>query len=84
MDETIEDMQKEAEEYADLHNEDCSCMMEDPDACDCEKMAQVHSLIKQAIGAENARWISLAKAHRTHCNPEGNKDITRMIGSKNR
>lgn len=74
----------QAEEYGDLHWEECSCMMEEPDACDCEEMQQIKSLITESTKAENARWTALAQAHRPYCSPEGNKNLTRMMGKVNR
>lgn len=84
MNETIEKMQREAQKYGYLHNEDCACMTEDPDECECDNLKMVNDIIKNAVEMENARWISLAKAHRPHCTPDGNKDLTRMMGNKNR
>lgn len=47
--ELIKKMRIEAEEYAELHNEDCSCLMEEPDACDCAKMGQIENIIKDTV-----------------------------------
>lgn len=73
MDETIKEMQRVAQEYGDLHGEECACMMEDPDTCECDEMKQINNIIKETVEAENARWVSLAKAHKPYCRPEGKK-----------
>jgi hypothetical protein len=83
-----EKWEEEIEEYGDLHGECCACMSEDPDECDCDEMKQIKQFIRKekekSKQEETERWIELAKAHRKHCTPEGNKDITRMMGNKNR
>lgn len=84
MKELIEKMKSDVEEYGDLHGEYCSCNMEDPDACDCEEMKQIKHIVETWVEKVNMYWVEMAKAHRNHCTPEGNKDITRMMGKKNR
>ncbi len=85
MNETIEKMIKEAQEYGDLHGEFCACMMEDPDNCDCDEMKQIANIIKETVEAENARWVEMCKEHQKLCSfSEGKKELTRMMGKKNR
>lgn len=77
-------MKQEVEEYGDLHNEHCLCMMEDPDACDCDEMKQIKHFAEYYMNKVNEYWIQMAEAHRPYCKPEGNKMLTRMMGKKNR
>jgi len=84
MNELIEQMKKEIEEYGDLHGENCLCMMEDPDECDCDEMKQIKQFTESWMKKVNDYWIEMAKAHRPHCSPEGNKMLTKMMGKKNR
>ena len=44
------------EEYADLHGENCSCMMEQPDECDCDEMEQIKGFINEIISKKDAEW----------------------------
>lgn len=41
--------QERLEEYGDLHGENCSCMMEDPDECDCDEMRQIKGFVQELI-----------------------------------
>ena len=84
MDTLIEKMKEDVEEYGELHNETCPCNMEDPDACDCDNMKQIKHLAEEHMQKVNEYWLKMCEAHRPYCTPEGNKDITRMLGKKNR
>lgn len=84
MKELLEQMDRDVEEYGQLHGEECPCNMEDPDACDCEEMKAIKSICTEHMKKVEAWWIEHLKAHRPYCNPEGNKDITRLLGKKNR
>ena len=82
MDELIQKMEEEIEEYGDLHGEHCSCCMEDPDECDCDEMKELKSFIEGWMNEVNKYWIKMAQAHRPHCSPAGNKMLTKMMGKK--
>ena len=84
MDKLIEEMEKNAEEYGYLHNEDCPANMEDPDACECDNLKMAKEIAREAMESVNKYWIEMCKAHSKHCTPEGRKDITRLVGKKNR
>lgn len=51
----IEEQQHLAQEYGALHNEDCPCMSEDPDWCNCENFKMVDQIIKDTILATEAK-----------------------------
>jgi len=77
---TIEHSHKQAQEYGDLHGDGCRAMDESGEACDCDEMKQIYSIIKEAVSLENARWVEAAKAHRVVCRtPEGKRNVTRMV-----
>jgi hypothetical protein len=78
----IEEMKDDAEEYGQLHNEECGVNRED--ICDCENMELIKSFGKEWMGKVNEWWVIHATAHRKHCSPEGNKILTRLMGKKNR
>jgi hypothetical protein len=84
MEELIKKMEEEIEEYAYLHGEGCSCMMESPDACDCEEMRQIKFFTKKWMEEVNKYWIKMADAHRPYCRPQGNKMLTKAMGKTNR
>lgn len=84
MKELIEQMYKDAEEMGDMHNEGCPCNMEDPDTCDCDNMKAIKYLAEKWMVKVNDYWIDMAKAHRPHCSPAGNKMLTAMMGKVNR
>lgn len=79
-----EKMGVDIEEYGSLHENLCACNMEDPDICDCEAMSIIKTFTQKWMEEVNKYWIEMAKAHRPHCTPEGNKILTRMMGKKNR
>jgi hypothetical protein len=84
----VEEMKKDAEEYGQYHDDDCPLMREDGadigDECECEMIRTLKSFAHEWMAKVNQRWCAYAEAHRKHCTPEGNKDITRMMGKKNR
>lgn len=82
MEDLIKKMSKDAEEYAALHGKNCSCMMESPDACDCEEMECIKEIARTAMESVNKYWVEMAKEHRKLCTPEGKKNITLMINRK--
>ena len=49
------------EEYGDLHGENCSCMMEDPDECDCDEMASIKDFVRKLIAQKDATINELSK-----------------------
>lgn len=61
MKELIEKMERDAEEYGYLHNEDCSCMMEDPDACDCDNLKIAKVIARKHMEAVNEWWVLMCK-----------------------
>ena len=76
----------EVEENAYLHNEDCSCMMEDPDACDCSNIEYVIGIFRKHTGtllheaiAEIERLRKLINTQAAHSNAwkvvEKNRDL---------
>ena len=84
MKELIEKMKIEVEEHGDAHGEFCPVNMEDPDECDCDEMKFLKHVIEEYMNKVNDYWVSMGEAHRKHCTPQGNKDLTRMMGKKNR
>lgn len=78
----IEKMEEDAEEYGQLHDEECGVNLED--ACDCENMRLIKSFGREWMAKVNEWWVFHATAHRKHCTPEGNKMLTRMMDKKNR
>ena len=74
----------DAEEDGDLHGENCSVNMEDPDECDCSEMEQIKHLLFTHMTKVNHFWCDMTEAHRKHCTPDGNKELTRFLGKKNR
>jgi len=82
--ELIEQMKEEIQEHGDMHGKNCSCNMENPDECNCEEMEFWGNQIEIYMNRMNDWWIKMAKAHRKHCSSDGNKDLTRMMGKKNR
>jgi hypothetical protein len=84
METLIEKMKIDAEDYGQYHGEFCPVNMEDPDECDCEEMKFVKQFTEEWMGKVNEWWVEMAKAHRPHCTPSGNKLLTAMMGKKNR
>lgn len=82
MKELIEKMEVDAEEYGQLHNEDCSVNQEDE--CDCENMKLIKAFGKEWMEKVNLHWYAMTEAHRPYCSPAGNKIITRILGKNNR
>lgn len=77
-------MKVDAQEMGDMHAIDCPCNWEDPDECDCDEMKAIESFGERWMGKVNEWWVCMAEAHRKHCTPEGNKELTRMMGKRNR
>ncbi len=73
----------ELEEYGDLHDEGCPCIMEEPDECDCD-MGGMKEFVQEKMREVDRWWIVNAEAHRKHCSPAGNKILTRLMGKQNR
>lgn len=44
----LDDVMEQLEEYGEYHEDGCQCMLEDPDACDCN-MHGLKPLISQAL-----------------------------------
>ena len=84
MKEMLETMEHDVEEFGYLHGENCSVNMESPDACDCDEMKDIKAFCAQWMDNVNTYWCEMTEAHRKYCTPEGNKDITRLLGKKNR
>lgn len=81
MNELIEQMEKELEEYGPLHSRSCGVMSEDD--CNCD-MNGMKPFVVEQMQKVNEWWCRMAEAHRPHCKPEGNKMLTNMMGKHNR
>ena len=75
-------MEKDAEEYGDLHNKDCATNW--GESCGCENLSLAKAIARDAMESVNKYWVDMCEAHRKHCTPEGRKDLTRLQGEKNR
>ena len=83
----IKEMEKEAEEYGQYHDNDCLAASENAsfgDKCECEIISELKKFAKEQMIKVNDKWFKLTEAHRPYCTPEGNKVITRILGKKNR
>lgn len=81
MEELLQKMLEEIEEYGELHEDNCSTLQEDE--CDCD-MKGMKPFVTSQMEKLNMWWVEMAQAHRKHCSPEGNKILTRMMGKNNR
>ena len=57
MKDLIKKQEEYLEEFAELHNQDCSCLMEDPDACDCDNMKQIKHIMDK-VRKETAEAVA--------------------------
>ena len=84
----IEEMEKDAEEYGQYHDDDCPLNREGGsdfgDVCECEKIKAIKTHAREWMAKVNEWWVHHATEHRKHCTPEGNKMLTKMMGKKNR
>jgi len=84
----VEEMNEQAEEYGQYHEEGCQVNWENgADAgyeCECEIISVLKNFAHEWMAKVNQRWCSYAEAHRPFCKPEGNKMLTRAMGKKNR
>jgi len=76
---------EELDEYGQLHSIGCEVNSEygadvgtEPADC-CENMRLIAGFVQEQINRENMRWVTLARAHRPYCRPEGSKMLTRAI-----
>lgn len=72
----IEEMEKDAEEYGFLHHQGCGVNIEED--CDCEEMVAMKSFGKEWMKKVNKMWVGFLQAHRKHCTPSGNKELTKI------
>lgn len=82
MNELITEMEKAVEEYGALHDEECTLLLGKP--CDCENVQIAKDIAHEWMDRTNQYWVEMCKAHRQYCSPEGRKELTRMMGKKNR
>ena len=71
----VAEMEKDIEEYGFLHHQGCGVNIEEE--CDCEEMKAIKSFTKEWMGKVNKMWVINLLAHRKHCTPAGNKELTK-------
>ena len=81
----IEEMEANAEEYGQYHDEDCQVNLEGGAdfgyECKCEKILAIKTYAREWMAKVNHMWVTNLQNHRKYCRPDGNKDLTR---TKNR
>jgi hypothetical protein len=76
----VEEMEKDAEEYGQLHNEDCGVNREDE--CDCENMQLIKAFSLEWMAKVNEKWVKMTRAHLPYCRPQGSEFLVRGYGGK--
>ena len=79
--ELIDTAIKDLEEYGYLHENTCNSFQEEECNCDMQGMKD---FVTQWMDNVNTFWCEMTEAHRKHCTPDGNKELTRFLGKKNR
>ena len=78
----VEEMEKDAEEYGQYHDDDCPLNREGGsdfgDICECEKIRAMKTLAREWMGKVNRMWVVNVQNHRKHCSPRGNKELTKI------
>ena len=78
----VEEMEKDAEEYGQYHDDDCPLNREGGsdfgDVCECEKIRALKTLAREWMGKVNRMWVANVQNHRKHCSPRGNKELTKI------
>lgn len=82
----VEAMKEEAEEYGQLHNEDCPLNREDGgdfgDRCGCETISILKQFALEWMAQVNKKWAENTKAHLPFCKSEGRKILIPLYGGK--
>lgn len=74
----VEKIEKDAEEYGQLHNEDCGVNREDE--CDCENMRLIKVFAREWMARVNEKWVKMTGAHLQYCTPQGRDFLNRGQG----
>ena len=78
----VEEMEKDAEEYGQYHDDDCPLNREGGsdfgDVCECEKIRALKTLAREWMGKVNRMWVVNVQNHRKYCSPRGNKELTKI------
>ena len=82
VDDIVKKARESLEEAGDMHSEGCPCNMESPDACDCDNMEFLEKEVRTALEALDKYWLFHLNAHRKHCSPDGNKELTKIKRNK--
>lgn len=81
----VEEMEEQAEEYGQFHDEDCQVNYEGGAdfgyVCECGKIRAIKTHAREYMAKVNHMWVTNLQNHRKHCKPDGNKDLTK---TKNR
>lgn len=80
----VEEMEKEAEEYGQYHDEDCQVNWEGGAdfgyVCECEKIRAIKTHAREWMARVNEKWVKMTGAHLQYCTREGRDFLTRGQG----
>ena len=74
----VQEMESDAEEYGQLHNEGCGVDYEDE--CDCENMRLIKAFGREWMAKVNEKWVMMTKAHLPLCTKNGRDFLSRGQG----
>lgn len=82
----VEAMREEAEEYGQLHEDECPLMQEGGgdfgDVCECPTIIALKQFALEWMARVNQKWVENTKAHLPYCRPDGRKMLIPLYGGK--
>lgn len=82
----LEEMEADAEEYGQYHDDECPLMREDGadfgDECECETIKTLKGFAREWMMKVNEKWVFMAKEHMPYCRPQGREMLVKAYGGR--